>query len=1606
VKKIWKYCRNAVKWTAIAVVALLAVVVIAIYLPPVQRFIVDKALEVVNSSGDVQVDAQRVCLRFPLHVEVEKFKLSTVGGIEISADEAGADIAMLPLLTATIRVDEVKLANACVNIGTPDSTLYMRSEVGEATVTGAAVHLSQRLVDVNALDVTHGDINLILTPTDSVPTNNDATEPFDWQINLHSATMRSINYQMQMLPTIDSLRCKLPLATLTNGVIALKNNHVMVEELAIDNVDVAYFTPSGNASTATQPAATQPAATTSPIDSVTIASAPWLVEAKRLRLNNGHAVYAEIGVVPSSGFDYQYIEASEINVAVDSFMNCGTTVRVPLTKLSARERCGLAINASGVFAMDSLLMTASDFKITTPTSEIRATGSLGLDSDNAPLSAQIEASISPDDIRTMAPAALAPIAQALPPYSPLQLEVDVDGRLNNLIINRVSAEIPRHIALAASGTIADYTDINRANGTIKLTGTMADGNFVKASLFDAKTGRDINFPPLTLAGTVKVKNSVVDGNLNASTSTGDVALDAHWNNRNEGYDLLLECNCFPIQTILPQAKLKDIDATVSVAGTGIDFTNPSTVAQADVKLNHANYNGRDYDDVELTAALAAGMASLEARSGNRNARFNVVATGNVDGDSYNWTFSGDVQHIDLQALALADTISEGSISLSGTAMFSPAVAKTRKAVAQPIKVQANVMIDDVYWHMPDATFNGDNIKIAFQTDSTTSASLVNHDLSMQFVSAVPLDTLTSKLACASVVLQHGMAKRSLAIDTLQQQLPPFALTLSAKQNNVVANYLVDSDISFDHLQMNAMNDSLLSLNAELLGLTSGTTRIDTVTVAMRQRGDYLLYDAQMHNAPGTFDQFANVSAKGYVNGDRAVMLFKQENIEGETGYSLGAMARLVTPTQLELRLVPYHPIIGYKDWEINKDNVITYDFATQHYDANVDLRNDVSSLRLYTEHVETDSIEQEDLIVAIKNIKLDDWLAINPFAPPITGDVSADMRLSWDKPNLNGTGTVSLSNFTYGKKSVGDFDLAVDVSTNTAGTIRANTSLMVNGVKTITASGNLNDSTAANPFMLDFKMIQFPLSVLNPFLPQGTASLAGTLNGEMDVTGDLANPIFNGNLSFDATKVKADLLGTTFTFSDEKIPVENSVINFKNFTIKGVNANPLAINGTVDVNSLTSPRIDLKFSASNMQVIGAEKTRRSTVYGKAFVNLNASAKGLLSFLDVNADVNVLPGTDVTYVMADATTALSKQSTDNMVKFVNFNDTTSTVVAADTTIADAAMMMNLNAKLTISSGTTIAVDLDTQGKNKVQVQSSGTLNYALDYMNDERFSGRLTISDGFARYTVPVMGEKLFNFVDGSYIEFNGQMLDPTISLKAYDNVRANVTGDGGNSRVVNFQVDLNVSGTLNTMDVAFDLECSDDITIANELKSMSAEQRANQAMNLLITNMYNSSGTETIYGNVGTTALYSFLESQLNSLVSGIRGIDLSFGINQYDKTVEGSSTSAMTYSYKVSKSLFDNRFKIVVGGNYTTEAEADENFAENLISDISFEYSLNRAGTMYVRLFRHTGYESILEGEITQTGIGFVFQRKLNTLRDIFRIRRKQTELQPQPIADESVQQ
>ena len=551
----------------------------------------------------------------------------------------------------------------------------------------------------------------------------------------------------------------------------------------------------------------------------------------------------------------------------------------------------------------------------------------------------------------------------------------------------------------------------------------------------------------------------------------------------------------------------------------------------------------------------------------------------------------------------------------------------------------------------------------------------------------------------------------------------------------------------------------------------------------------------------------------------------------------------------------------------------------------------------------------------------------------------------------------------------------------------ADVALMVDSVRTITARGVLNDSTLASPFMLDFNMIRFPLHVVNPFIPNKTATLSGLLNGSMKITGDMAHPIFDGYIDFDTTAVKVTMLGTSFKFSEEKIPVDSNVITFKDFSILGCNSNPLSINGTVDARSLSDMKLDLDMAARNIQVVKSDRARGgSDVYGKAFLDFFAGVKGNMQMLNVNADISLLEGTNVTYVLPEVSETVTTQSTQDMVHFVQFNDTTSTLRADS--IASTDMALNINADLHLREGATVNVDLSSNGSNRIQVLPSGDLDFTMSPLNGERLTGRVNINSGFVRYTPPLMSEKNFAFQDGSYIAFNGNMMNPVLNIHAVDVVRANVTQDGQNSRVVNFDVMLAVTNTFDNMNVSFDLSTNDDITVQNELTSMSAEQRANQAMNLLLYNVYTGAGTKgtSLSGN----PLFSFLTSQLNSwAANNIRGVDISFGIDQYDRTYEGNTSTATSYSYKVSKSLFNDRFKIVVGGNYSTDADSDENFSQNLINDISFEYMLNRSGSMYVKIFRHTGFESILEGEITQTGVGFVLKRKLNTLWELFGIKR-----------------
>jgi hypothetical protein len=78
-----------------------------------------------------------------------------------------------------------------------------------------------------------------------------------------------------------------------------------------------------------------------------------------------------------------------------------------------------------------------------------------------------------------------------------------------------------------------------------------------------------------------------------------------------------------------------------------------------------------------------------------------------------------------------------------------------------------------------------------------------------------------------------------------------------------------------------------------------------------------------------------------------------------------------------------------------------------------------------------------------------------------------------------------------------------------------------------------------------------------------------------------------------------------------------------------------------------------------------------------------------------------------------------------------------------------------------------------------------------------------------------------------------------------------------------------------------------------------------------------------------------------------------------------------------------------VVGGKISTGQTVDEK--QSFIDNISLEYRLDTSGTRYVKLFHNKNYQSLLEGEIIETGAGVVLRKKMRRLGELFIFKNKE---------------
>ena len=731
---------------------------------------------------------------------------------------------------------------------------------------------------------------------------------------------------------------------------------------------------------------------------------------------------------------------------------------------------------------------------------------------------------------------------------------------------------------------------------------------------------------------------------------------------------------------------------------------------------------------------------------------------------------------------------------------------------------------------------------------------------------------------------------------------------------------------------------------------------------------------------------------GEIRSEDAELTVNYVDGEGQTGVLFGVNARPLTEGQgkgngVLLNLTPAEPVIAYRKFHFVDNSNWVYLHKNMRVYANIDMDSD-NGLGFRMQSDRNDSVSLQNMNVELSRLQLGELSEVLPYMPRLTGLFSAEAQYIQTPTSLQVSAEANIDELTYERQHVGDVGMGATWLPGDKGvTHYLNTYFSYDNQEVLVADGMLTQKNGRDTLEVTTTFEHFPMKIANAFIPDQMVSFTGDIDGGVHIYGPLEKPKMDGDVTLDSVSVYARQAGARYWFDDRPVQVKDNQLIFDKFAIYTTSKNPFTIDGKVDFRNLERPTANLKLLAENYTLLDAPRTRESLIYGKVFVDLNATVRGPLDALTMRGNMNLLGNTDVTYVLTDSPLTVEDRL-EGLVTFTSFADTAS--VSADEVPAMSLGGMDMIMSVHIDNAVRLRADLSPDRSKFIELEGGGDLNMQYTPQGDISLTGRYTLSGGIMKYSLPVIPLKEFQINNGSYVDWRGDPMNPTLNLKATERMRASVAdGDDGGSRVVNFDVSIAIKNRLDAPELIFDITAPDDATVENELQAMGAEERSKQAIAMLATGVYMNSGVKGGGLSMGS-ALNSVIQSQINSLAgSAFQSINASFTMGMEDRTAAETGDKQTDYSFRYSQRLFNDRVQIVIGGKVTTGANAT-NDAESFIDNISLEYRLDTSGTRYVRVFYDKNYESVLDGEITETGVGLVLRRKMDRLGELFIFKKK----------------
>lgn len=1640
---------KVVGWALVSILGLLVLVSIAIQIPFIQNKLTQTAINFVESKIGTPVKLDRISLSIPKKIVLTGLYLEDQHrDTLLYAGELAINTDLWKLTKQTIQLNDIELSDfsaavsrsqedsafnfdyiveafASDSTGAPDTTKApWKFSIGNVVLENIRILFSDRLMgndvtlNVGTLELGMEELDLERSifkvdqimlenvktnivqnkvepdTVDIVADSTDQEITLDLSVNNIEISNIKALYNHQGTGQIVSL--DLGNLSIEGDDMDLRNRSIDLTSVSLQNTFVSFHQMAGFQ----QPSVKQD--TLSPGQN----GDAWHVSLAELNLANNSIQYHDFDKpFLRDKFDANHIWITNLSTKASELAWSGDNARGALESFSFSDRSGFGIETFSVgFLLSDTAAELRDFRLATAATKINFSASAKFPSLNniadsyhdAVIDLDVnESSIGVDDIRFFASSLLDSLPVTLPPHMTILLDTEANGALSDFTVKHLRLSTLTETVLNGKGKIQLINGEQPAMDLAleKFYTTRAD---IRSLLSDSLIPPSIELPEwINLTGTMDgtIQSPAVNTIITSSMGRIDLVADLQRNsNGNSQYKGSLKVKDLQTGRLLKNPELYGpLTLSLNVDGSGLSMNDINT--KVDLDIASFTYQGYKYTDFRLDGSVKKYFFSGLAELSDKNIDFKLKGDLDYNESVPKYQLALELKNVDLQALH-----------------FSQRPLKARGTLEVDLATADFKVINGDLGIRKFAIFNGQEM---YAVDSLLFASIDQKGKSEISLRSDIIDGnfegTINLYSLPEVIRRHFDQYFSLhdsAYDKPAGQ-QDFKFDLTIKDTDLITEILIPELDPFTPGEIVGEFDSQADKMDLSVGISDirysgiGTDSIKFNLTSDRNRLSYLLSLRKIQRDSLGLEA---LKLQGHVANDsirtRLVILDslqKDKYVLGGVFYSLEKV--------FQFKFLKDEVVMNYAPWSVPSDNSLQF--------TSDGIRANNFSITNINEMIALETSNDADSIVSIifKDLNLQNISRLVEGVTPFDGLANGDVNLMASKSGAFNTNLrvegLSILNQTWG-------DLTLALGQTSAGPL--NIDLRLDSDETaLKAAGYYSADVRAPEINFLAEIQKFDLASIEPLAMGQLKDTKGQLQGRVSIMGDPQKPDIEGELNFLKASFTPSMVNTEFVLEDETIRIQNDKIILPDFEIRDRENNLAKIDGEITSTGFQDFQLRLNLNATNFQILNSTEKDNELFYGKVKLSTNAKITGDLVQPVINMNINLSDDSDFTYVVPDSEKGVLEQ--EGIVRWVDrdaINDPFLASIEPSDTIKATFRGISLSANIELSDRETFNIVIDPATGDKLTVKGNSTLTLDIDPTGDMILSGRYEISEGSYDLSFYKFVKRKFLIEKGSTIIWSGNPLDASMNIRAIYEVETSpmdlLIGNGPSEDVPDtykqrlpFLVYLQIRGELLTPEISFQIDMPESernalggVVYAKIRDVNTRESDLNkQVFALLVLKRFISDNPlESQAGSdaegVARRSVSKLLSEQLNRLSQNVEGVELSFDVKSYEDYSTGSGEGLTQLQLGLSKSLLDDRLVVKVSGNFEVEGETSrQNSASDYIGDLALEYKLTEDGRFRITGFRQSNYDMV-SGELIETGVGLIYIKDYNTLRELFKANAK----------------